>query len=469
MRVSRYGLVLAMSLLCGVQADSPRPSAQNNPGQQPFADFVYLPPPSQYTGRVFKLSQQYPAELPPKERIPEFFKIDFKTQWREYLLAARDYCYAGNVTPGGDVENDWRIADANPPRWFHMPWQTYGPLGREGVHGLTQEAPVQSRQLAWSQTYTGGTTFAVGMFNEFGGYGIGQIWKDHNNPDLSKGPFPEGTVICKVLFVDVPTDQVPCLVNPLQWKAYVPPTYVAAPPPLPRGFKMLALVQMDLMAKDSRAPNGWVFGNFQYNGATNHKNLWENLVPVGVLWGNDPGIAENQSNSQPVTTIRNPNLKETIINDDTKELPPTHLGWNGRLNGPVDNPMSSCMSCHMTAEYPVLNPMSPLFQDPAQVPAPGSAEWMRWFQNMKCGVPFDQGAQSTDFSLQLVDSIQNFRAWQDEEKSLYGLSASAYGAGGMAPPGAAAAAAQAPRPLSPFKVRINGREQFKILRDVPHP
>ena len=145
MRVSKWGLVLVVSLLCGVQADSPRPSAQNNPGQEPFADFVYLPPPSQYTGRVFKLSQQYPAELPPKERIPAFFKIDFKTQWREYLLAARDYCFAGNVTPGGDVENDWRIAEANPPRWFHMPWQTYGPLGREGVHGLTQEAPVQSR------------------------------------------------------------------------------------------------------------------------------------------------------------------------------------------------------------------------------------------------------------------------------------------------------------------------------------
>ena len=216
-------------------------------------------------------------------------------------------------------------------------------------------------------------------------------------------------------------------------------------------------------------PNGWVFGNFQYNGATNHQNRWENLVPVGVMWGNDPDIAENQSNSQPVTTIRNPNLKEVIINDDTKELPPTHLGWNGRLNGPVDNPMSSCMSCHMTAEYPVLTPMSPLFQDPAQVPAPGSAEWMRWFQNMKCGVPFDQGAQSTDFSLQLVDSIQNFRLWQAEEKSLAGLSASAYGFGGAAPPGVAAAPAARNTPISPFKVRINGREQFKILRDVPKP
>jgi hypothetical protein len=469
MTISRCGLILVVSLLCGVQAETPRPSAQSNPAQEPFADFEYLPPPSQYSGPVFKLSQQYPTTLPPNERIPAFFKIDFKTKWREYLLAARDYCFEGNVTPGGDVENDWRVAEANPPRWFHMPWQTYGPLGREGVHGLTQEAPVQPRQLAWSQVYTGGTTFAVGMFNEFGGYTIGQIWKDHSNPDLSKGPFPEGTVICKLLFVDVPTDQVPCLVNPVEWKAYVPPTYVASPPPTPRGFKKLALVQMDLMARDSRSPHGWVFGNFQYNGATNHKNRWENLVPVGMMWGNDPDITENQSNPQPVQTIRNPNLKETVINGDTNELPPTHLGWNGRLNGPVDNPMSSCMSCHMTAEYPAASPISPLFQAATQVPAPGSADWMRWFQNGKCGVPFDQGAQSTDFSLQLADSIQNFRLWQAEEKSLYGLAASAYSAARPAPPGAAAAQAPSLLPVSPFKVRINGREQYKILRDVPRP
>jgi hypothetical protein len=469
MTISRCGLVLVASLLCGVQADTPRPSAQNDPGQEPFADFAYLPPPSQYSGRVFKLSQQYPATPPPKERIPAFFKIDFKANWHEYLIAARDYCFEGNITPGGDVENDWRVAEANPPRWFHMPWQTFGPLGREGMHGLTQEAPVSPRQLAWTQVYSTGTTFAVGMFNEFGGYTIGQVWKDHNNPDPSKALFPEGTVICKLLFVDVPTDQVPCLSNPVEWTAYVPPVYVSSPPPTPRGRKTLALIQMDLMAKDSRAALGWVFGNFQYNGQTNHKNRWENLVPLGVMWGNDPDIAVNLSNPQPITTIINPNLKETIINPDTNELPPTHLGWNGRLNGPVDNPTSSCMSCHMTAQYPADSPMSPLFQLPTLVPAPGSAEWMRWFQNNKCGVPFDEGRKSTDFSLQLMDSIQNFHAWQDEVKSLKGLSASAYHvakAGALAP---AAAQAPTPKPLSPYKVLINGREQYKILRDVPKP
>lgn len=63
----------------------------------------------------------------------------------------------------------------------------------------------------------------MGFFNEFAGYTIGQIWKDHQNPDLSQGPFRQGAVLCKLLFVDVPNEQVPCLVQPVQWTGFVPP------------------------------------------------------------------------------------------------------------------------------------------------------------------------------------------------------------------------------------------------------
>ena len=304
------GLSLPLLLLVMNGATAQTPSAQavatpSNPSSDPFPDFEFLPGPANYTGKAFRLSQQYPTALPGNDRIPDFIKIDFKSSWRAYLLAARDYCFKGNITPGGDVEKDWRVADQNPRGWFHMPWQHYGPQGREGVHGLTQEAQVQLKQLAWTQTYTGGQTFAVGFFNDFAAYTIGQIWKDHNNPDLSKGPFPENAVICKILFVDVPFDQVPCLNPPLHWRAYVPPLYTS-PPTTPRVFKQLSLIQMDLMVRDRRSPVGWVFGNFQYNGATNHKNLWENLVPLGIQWGNDPDITDNTSNPQPVATQRNP-------------------------------------------------------------------------------------------------------------------------------------------------------------------
>jgi hypothetical protein len=460
------GVSLLLVVMSGALAQAPSSQsapAPSNPSTDPFPDFEYLPSPSQYAGRVFRLSQQYPSELPGNDRMPDFLKIDFKTSWREYLMAAREYCFKGNITPGGDLENDWRVADQNPPRWFHMPWQHYGPLGREGVHGLTQEAPVQPKQLSWTQTYTGGTTFAIGFFNDFAGYTIGQIWKDHNNPDLSKGPFPSGAVICKILFVDVPFNQVPCLNPPLHWRAYVPKSYTSSPlPTTTREFKQLSLVQMDLMVRDPRSPLGWVFGNYQYNGATNHQNLWENLVPLGIQWGNDPEVTTNTSNPMPVATMRNPALKETIINDDANELPPTHLGWNGRLCGPVDNPMSSCMSCHSTAQYPVVSALNPLFQEVS--PPPGSKDWMFWFRNLKCGEPFNNDpanpTQSTDFSLQLADSVQNFRAWQAAAK---GLSASEY----HARQPAAGLQASPLKQISPYKMSIGGKEQYKIRRDQP--
>ena len=43
------------------------------------------------------------------------------------------------------------------------------------------------------------------------------------------------------------------------------------------------------LVKDRRAPSGWIFGNFQYNGALGPAQF-ENLVPVGLMWGEDPDI-----------------------------------------------------------------------------------------------------------------------------------------------------------------------------------
>jgi hypothetical protein len=45
----------------------------------------------------------------------------------------------------------------------------------------------------------------------------------------------------------------------------------------------------------------------------------------------------------------------------------------------------------------------------------GPGEWMDWFRNLKCGEPFSKNAQSTDFSLQLATSIENFHQWRDRQ------------------------------------------------------
>jgi hypothetical protein len=432
-----------------------------------YPDFGFLPPPSQYEGRVFKLSQEFPKELPPENTIPEIAKRDFETvkkEWKKYLMDVRAYCFEGNVG-AENVEDDWRVEKNTPVRWFHMPWQHFGPKGREGIHGMTKEAPVLPRQLAWTQTHGDGQTYAVGFYNSFGGYTLWQVWKDHEHPGRKDGKqidinFPVGTVVCKVLFVDLDReDKVPSLEPPLQWQAYVTKGYKSTE----REIRSLSLIQMDVMVRHSQAPSGWVFGTFQYNskrpGANPAKPSWDNLIPVGIQWGNDQDVRENTSNPEPTATRINDKLKETKINDDADELPPTHLGWNGRLNGPVDNAMSSCMSCHMTASAPQKIEMSPLFEK--HPPAPGSEPWMKWFKSIKCGERFDPRNRSTDFSLQMAMALQNFYKWRDEGSK---LQASRYTSKKVP--------AVEKKPVRLFGVRFpadDDDEVVEIRRDPPRP
>ena len=149
----------AKSFLCGLlllgfvpwsclTLAAPAPSQSPSPK---FPDFGFLAPPSQYSGEPFRLSQDYPKEKPDGKKLPAFFAklpksftTDF-TGWREYMMAIRDYCFEGNL----DV--DWRVEKNNVRKWYHIPWQHYGPSGRESIHGLTKEAPVAPGQLAASQ------------------------------------------------------------------------------------------------------------------------------------------------------------------------------------------------------------------------------------------------------------------------------------------------------------------------------
>jgi hypothetical protein len=74
-----------------------------------------------------------------------------------------------------------------------------------------------------------------------------------------------------------------------------------------------------------------------------------------------------------------------------------HLGYQGRLNGPVDNKVSSCLSCHSAAEYTSGVLIPPKNMDPAP-----------WFRNIPSGTPFDANRQALDYSLQLSVGLANF-------------------------------------------------------------
>lgn len=250
---------------------------------------------------------------------------------------------------------------------------------------------------------------------------MGRMWRDPDNPDPRAtdsrfgGGFPTGTVFAKLLFTDAPqgTDSVAYLVNPLQWKAYITQNFWTSST---REVTNVNLLQMDIAVRDARADapglTGWVFGTFVYNGQLNHANKFMNLVPAGLMWGNDPENRTNATNPFPSTkTEVNPLLTQTVIFNDA-QLPPQHLGWNGRLNGPADLNTTSCLSCHIAAHYPAVTSLVPDGAVPDGGPNPpaqgGTDEWMKWFQNLRCATSMDPRAYSTDFSFQVAIALQNF-------------------------------------------------------------
>lgn len=379
-----------------------------------YPDYGFAPDVS--NRQLFQLSQDYPVELPPASDMPAFMNNDmpeaqwreyYKQNWKEYLLQVRKYCFEGNI------EVDWRVQENTVRKWYHMPWLHWGRFGREGLRGLTKEAPIQPRQIAEQQS-SGGQAYAIAFYNAHAGYLLEKVWRNPDAPDVEavvrENGFPQGSVIFKILFADNSPRQVPWLVNPITWEAYICQSFGSDD----RSIRDVHLVQMDIMIKDERAETGWLYGTYQYNGALNRPNPWENLVPVGLQWGNDPGVtADDFTNPQPKKTRINPAIKESVINSDANELPATHLGWNGRLNGPLDNPRSSCMSCHMVAQYPYDGDrISPLFIAGANI-AVGSEEWMKWFANLHCMTTFDTGTVTNDSSLQLSMGLRNFYDWRD--------------------------------------------------------
>ena len=333
--------------------------------------------PNGYTGPVFKLRQDYPTAKPAVGPKP-WKSFSFKTQPIQYLQSVLNYCKEGNV----DV--DFQLEKNTVRKWYHAPWLHYGPNGREFTHGLTGERSSRPHELAPTQS-SSAANWAVGFYNAPGGYVIGQVWKDPNSPNPSKAVFPDGTVSCKLLFTTASVAQVPYLKNGFEWQANVSTTSGGA-----RSIQTVRLLQIDVAVRDTRASTttGWVFGTFVYDGNSTGATPWDRLVPVGLMWGNDPTVTE-------ATATSSTHLTQTFINPSVG--PPQHLGRAGRLNGPVDNPKSSCLSCHSTAQW----------DHPSGV-LPSSSDPMRWFRNIKATQPFDTGQISLGYSLQLTAGITNF-------------------------------------------------------------
>ncbi|WP_439360657.1 hypothetical protein [Bradyrhizobium sp. DASA03007] len=293
------------------------------------------------------------------------------------------------------IDADFKPEANNVRPWFHMPLMNFGPRAREPMRGLTSERSVTGPELGLKPGVTI-HNYAVGFYNAAGAVTIGQVLGGAS-PDLAKAQFPQGAMTFKILFSDVTANDFQgsdVLSGAPQWTIRT-----AAGP------QTVRLMQMDVAAVDSRSPTGWVFGTFAFDSNATDTSPWRRLRPVGLSWGNDFGFtpADQQAGKK---------LTETTISDQAPAYAASHLGWAGRANGPVDNPISGCLSCHSTAQLP----SAPITFSNA---CTTDAQKMLWFRDLKGNQPFGGVDASCnpitsapppkplDFSLQLSVAVQN--------------------------------------------------------------
>ena len=344
------GLAFCLAGALWPQDDAQRPPLPEPPApagakapQPAFPDFGFLPPPSQYDGPLFRLSQKYPTVKPADAKLP-FLDIPFnenanEKNWLKYLLAVRQFCFEGNIQD--DLE--WEIDD-DPPKWFHAPWQHWGRNGREGINGLTREATAQPGQLAATQTDPF-QTYAVGYYNAPGAYTIGQVWKDHFNPDPTKAKFPVGTVVFKLLFTLATVKQVPFLDPPVEWLAYAETSKKDPSGADPRGAEGPADPNGHhgpRQPRDQAQRRRLGLWHLLLQRRLKSKNPYENLVPVGLQWGNDKDDKVDMVNPPPWKPRSMTSSKKRSSTIPKTCRPSTSAGTAGSMAPPTTTPPRVC-------------------------------------------------------------------------------------------------------------------------------
>jgi hypothetical protein len=435
-------------------------------------------PAGDYAGRVFKLSQDYPSQLSPMEKYP-WLKISFKNGGpvdpEAYLRALLDYGLEGNV------EVDFYVEDNKIRKWYGMPWMDWntevvsdwpGTDGREFVHGFTHEFDSSGNTLGTLQ-HEFVDTWSGAYLNDRAAFGVGQVYCNPDDPKpgaLNPDPtglnnMADGSYVIKLLFSTVTEKQLPIAKNALEWQAHV---FVNDDPKwrnkgpisrFKRAISPIRLIQIDVAVRDDRSITGWLLGTFGYDGNAKGNSPWERMVPLGLQWGNSPRVAFVETCAGPNGPCSQKKLTEQWINEqavrDLATLPLNfdHLGYGGRLAGPVDNAKASCMGCHQTAGFPTV-PILPEFSangsllklDAGIRPETEQSLRMMYQGNVASGVVFsDTQLYSSDYSLQLSMSLQNFVSLRCVER----------------PQGASA-----PRPALCEQLGLWSKAQIKSVSDI---
>ncbi len=397
-----------------------------------------LPPSGQYSGPLFKLNHAWPmrpiinpAQQPWQKAINNG---RITPQNAGAYAAALKAAVADNARQLIMHYDSWDAAKAG---WYNEPW--LGSL-RESIHGTYEAGSFGPAIFPGTGLRATFNTHVLTYYDATAAYALYKFWGNTAmKPDLqtSAAQFPEGSIVVKAA---VFASQDPS--KPQGWwdamnGAQVWPLYVSvgssSAPQVWQGY----VAQFDIIVKDSQSSpkTGWVFMTLVYDNRV-RGDAWDQMVPLGVQWGNDPQATRD---GMP--------LQENWNNPAAPLYSTQTLGWGGRLSGPNDGarndiavngkimknaPDSGCMSCHSTAQWNVKEHKMDSFLLPSIAtatgfmmcgadgkpnpkgdyicsPEPGSNLWMKWFQDRLGTQPMDDGSIATDFDE--VFSFKSLKLW----------------------------------------------------------
>lgn len=404
-----------------------------------------IPATSEYSGTLYKLHANYPKTYEKTTPMPWRDVLKGKPLTKEnaheYVLALKKYV---KKSAKDFLDNPEQWNQSSQKGWYGMLWagdsvEKTGWEGRDAIYG-TYTGQIMAKEVYSKYGLTVDIRNHAGIYyNETAAYTLHKVWEACNEKTKECVPsvmhdeaqFKEGAIVIKAAGVTATPEEWPVLEGAAKWQVYRKPfdlngTIVDAKPKVTD----LRVGIFDIIVKDSVASpkTGWVFSTLVYDRNASGDSVWDRMVPLGAIWGNDPDV----------NSAKNPHgeLMENYINPNAPAWTKETLGYGGRMSGPFDIAVkynvevngtivkalrsSSCLSCHGTSSYlpnndhmnTFLYPAKAYKTQPWEMYVPGSEKWNEWFQDRAGNVAQSQvkGAIALDYSTFLEAVLMNYAA-----------------------------------------------------------
>ena len=399
----------------------------------PFAEPA-RPPAGVYDGPVFEMSAAYPDTAPAHDGLFPWQEAIGGGEITVENAAAYGAALKAAVSPGMttlmyDFAN-WNAAEAG---WYNQPWLS---SIRDGIHGTYQGSSFPAEMFPVSGLSAPMTTHVLVYYDTRAAYSLGQVWGNSGmDPvpglEAGSGQMLEGSLVVKPALSTADASIWPPMEGAESWPLWTSPDGKA-----PVALFDAQFFQFDIVVKDSvSAPKSqWVYMTLVYDKDAAGETNWDKMVPLGVMWGNDPDVDSPMACDYLPPETNCPPLSETWINPDAPIYAKETLGWGGRLSGPNDGAvdinarvlqpdgssqpyvgryaMSSCMGCHGSASYEMgsfLLPSPASCKDDGCSPTvedgqlvyydAGTPEYMQWFQDRAGDVSQVPGTIALDYGM----------------------------------------------------------------------